>query len=829
MSTLPSKYIWRMVCTKGRLALTLTLALVALFATVGVLAKDYSTFPAGNAAHEPTTFMASLSSLSSKVTTQFFNASSPMPTATPTPLPGICSNAPTTACGLDSDCPAGGTCKIPTSGGTVMPDQPCLAQASGISGGCTANDVSVAQTTSLRVLDKDPVADGVQGCLQPGDTATVSFVAQFHSTATTRYDVGVWTSQDGGSALTGNSCSVANFPSAPTPPWLNQESSIPADVCGDISSAADVYSSINNIEVACVDTNGDGNLDINTCLSWSQNATKKSADACTSPIQATAGTTSKCNCGKLPGIAILVPGKIKVDKVTKDPNGNTVNDPTVFNFTISGPDGDLPDNFQLAHADAVHESPALNAAAGAGTQYAVTEQPNSAYSTTATCVSDQFLADGVTLRPAQNPFAGNGMVTLHAGETLTCTYTNRLIDRCAGVTCQADTECATYACDPGDGVCKPSYEPATTGCTGTSNNGVCDATDHCDGAGSCVDEYKGAETTCREAVNACDVAEVCSGNSGACTAPDVFASADTTCTGTSNGGVCDAQDTCSGTDANCVDQYKGAETTCREAVNGCDVAEACSGNSGACTAPDVFASADTTCTGTSNGGVCDAQDTCSGTDATCVDHYKGAETTCRPALNECDVSEVCSGDSGACTATDAFASADTPCSFGQSNGGACDATDHCSGTGATCVDEFDTPPQVTLALDLLCENPGGPEQGGAQATQLVATASPVGPAYSYYWTGPDGSPILNGEGEPLDAAAITPTKPGTYTVVVTNKDTSCPTNAAFKLCFDGSQVADQGAAAVSTQPQATASFNVPARSEPTGFRAYLAKLLSVFG
>src|SRR5688500_6397747 len=763
MSTLPSKYIWRMVCTNGRLALTLTLALVALFATVGVLAKDYSTFPAGNAAHEPTTFMASLSSLSSKVTTQFFNASSPMPTATPTPLPGICSNAPTTACGLDSDCPAGGTCKIPTSGGTVMPDQPCLAQASGISGGCTANDVSVAQTTSLRVLDKDPVADGVQGCLQPGDTATVSFVAQFHSTATTRYDVGVWTSQDGGSALTGNSCSVANFPSAPTPPWLNQESSIPADVCGDISSAADVYSSINNIEVACVDTNGDGNLDINTCLSWSQNATKKSADACTSPIQATAGTTSKCNCGKLPGIAILVPGRIKVDKVTKDPNGNTVNDPTLFNFTISGPDGDLPDNFQLANADAVHDSPSLNAAAGAGTQYAVTEQPNTAYTTTATCVSDQFLADGVTPRPAQNPFAGNGMVTLHAGETLTCTYTNRLIDRCAGVTCQADTECATYACDPGDGVCKPSYEPATTGSTGTSNNGVCDATDHCDGAGSCVDEYK------------------------------------------------------------------GAETTCREAVNGCDVAEACSGNSGACTAPDVFASADTTCTGTSNGGVCDAQDTCSGTDATCVDHYKGAETTCRPALNECDVSEVCSGDSGACTATDAFASADTPCSFGQSNGGACDATDHCSGTGATCVDEFDTPPQVTLALDLLCENPGGPEQGGAQATQLVATASPVGPAYSYYWTGPDGSPILNGEGEPLDAAAITPTKPGTYTVVVTNKDTSCPTNAAFKLCFDGSQVADQGAAAVFTQPQATASFNVPARSEPTGFRAYLAKLLSVFG
>lgn len=37
-------------CTKRRLVLTLALALVALFATVGVLAKDYSNLDNGNIA-----------------------------------------------------------------------------------------------------------------------------------------------------------------------------------------------------------------------------------------------------------------------------------------------------------------------------------------------------------------------------------------------------------------------------------------------------------------------------------------------------------------------------------------------------------------------------------------------------------------------------------------------------------------------------------------------------------------------------------------------------------------------------------------------------------
>ena len=257
---------------------------------------------------------------------------------------GICSNDKTTACSINANCGAGNTCLLPTSGGQTQSDQVCMATASGFTPplNCTANDVSVAQTTSLNVVDD---------CAFPGDTATISFVAQFVSTATSRYDVGVWVAQDGGNAQTGT-CSVSNFPASPTPPWINLEAgNQPTDICGDITkNGSPIYSSIQSIKVTCNDTNGDGNLDINTCLSWDNSPNNTT---CTQPIQSKPGTTSKCYCQALPGIAISVPGVIKVDKVT-DPAG----DPTSFNFTLNKPGGGTT-AFSLTDAQAPFNSGAL--------------------------------------------------------------------------------------------------------------------------------------------------------------------------------------------------------------------------------------------------------------------------------------------------------------------------------------------------------------------------------------------------------------------------------------------------------------------------------------
>src|SRR5213076_1226356 len=118
-----------------------------------------------------------------------------------------------------------------------------------------------------------------------------------------------------------------------------------------------------------------------------------------------------------------------------------------------------------------------------------------------------------------------------------------------------------------------------------------------------VDAFRAASVMCRAAAGQCDVAETCTGTSGACPV-DGFASASTSCTGASQGGVCDndAADHCSGTGNSCVDVFRAASYTCRASAGQCDVAETCPGTSGACPA-EGFASASTSCTGASQGGV----------------------------------------------------------------------------------------------------------------------------------------------------------------------------------------------------------------------------------
>src|SRR5205823_2508701 len=145
-----------------------------------------------------------------------------------------------------------------------------------------------------------------------------------------------------------------------------------------------------------------------------------------------------------------------------------------------------------------------------------------------------------------------------------------------------------------------AFASATTSCTGSSNGGSCDndSGDHCSGSGNaCVDAFQPATTTCRGAAGQCDVAETCTGSTGACPA-DAFAPATTSCTGSSNGDACDndAGDHCSGSGNACVDAFQPATTTCRAAAGQCDVAESCTGSSGACPA-DTFASSTTSCTG----------------------------------------------------------------------------------------------------------------------------------------------------------------------------------------------------------------------------------------
>src|SRR5262249_22762624 len=170
------------------------------------------------------------------------------------------------------------------------------------------------------------------------------------------------------------------------------------------------------------------------------------------------------------------------------------------------------------------------------------------------------------------------------------------------------------------------------------------------------DGSKRSTTTCRASAGQCDVAESCTGTSGACP-PDGFASSTTPCTGTSNGGACDGTDSCDGA-GKCVDGFKPSTTTCRASAGQCDVAESCTRTSGACP-PHGFASWTTPGTGTSKGGAGDGTASCDGA-GKCVDGFKPSTPTCRASAGQCDVAESCTGTSGACP-PDGFASSTTPC------------------------------------------------------------------------------------------------------------------------------------------------------------------------
>lgn len=306
--------------------------------------------------------------------------------------PGVCSNDKSQSCATSADC-GGATCYLPTAGGETVHNAVCMGDAAAMKLNCTSNDVGVAATSDLRI---------VKGCNFPGDTALVSFVAEYALTAQDRYDLGVWIAEDGGDAKTGK-CSVSSLPTGPTPPWSNSAkgAQIP-DTCGDVTaSLSPMYASIQNIDLKCIDSDGDGFAEANVCLSWNQPGANI---ACNTPTDTHPGSPAKCRCQPLPGIAIPIPGVIKVDKVT-DPVGDT----TPFSFSLTGGPGNISNTFSLTDIAPSYVSPGLDA----GTYVLSETLPANWTKDLATCVSDQ----------GHTPSPDN--LVLHNGETVTCTFSNR--------------------------------------------------------------------------------------------------------------------------------------------------------------------------------------------------------------------------------------------------------------------------------------------------------------------------------------------------------------------------------------------------------------------
>lgn len=200
---------------------------------------------------------------------------------------------------------------------------------------CTANDVSVAQTTVL---------SGPQECVE-GDVIQVQLAADLQSSSTSsRSDIGIWLAEDGGDAVTG-ACQHFYFDNA------NQLSDLDSgdtdDICGDIGGQElfqdvplDTPSSA--LSLVCRDDDSDGVLDIGSCIAWKIPGDDDKCDAGDIAIGTLPANKAKCNCG-----AISIPITVKQEafiEVIKDllPAGDTGTfDLQIDGNTIASGVGDL--------------------------------------------------------------------------------------------------------------------------------------------------------------------------------------------------------------------------------------------------------------------------------------------------------------------------------------------------------------------------------------------------------------------------------------------------------------------------------------------------------
>ena len=283
-----------------------------------------------------------------------------------------------------------------------------------------------------------------------------------------------------------------------------------------------------------------------------------------------------------------------------------------------------------------------------------TTATNVDFSRTLTISTTQLTPPGTypfTVRATGSGCQGNNLATT-TGTLVVTAATGACAGQASGFVCRADAGQCDVAdtCDGVSPLCPAdAFEPATASCTGASQGGTCDndAADHCTGAdNNCVDVFQTAAFTCRADAGQCDVAESCTGTSGACPA-DAFEPSTASCSGASQGGTCDNDpaDHCTGASNNCVDVFQTAAFTCRGAAGICDAAEACTGTSGACP----------------------------------VDSKVPAGFQCRGSAGECDVAETCNGSTNDCP-NDGFQPTGTSCS---SDDEVC-TTDQCSGASAMC-------------------------------------------------------------------------------------------------------------------------------------------------
>ena len=177
-----------------------------------------------------------------------------------------------------------------TSQSAVAQDGNCIDDATGIINVCAADDVWLSYLRNAEDLT----------CM-PGEPVTLNLEARLLATSLERYDIGLFLALDGGAADTGScqhyhlppplasggTCSVSGDgcrkdadcpagelcvggynPESGIGPFYDAEPEDAPDECGDLEPGVDTHYFLAPVVVPCIDSDGDGFLDIGTAVSW---------------------------------------------------------------------------------------------------------------------------------------------------------------------------------------------------------------------------------------------------------------------------------------------------------------------------------------------------------------------------------------------------------------------------------------------------------------------------------------------------------------------------------------------------------------------------------
>jgi plastocyanin len=195
--------------------------------------------------------------------------------------------------------------------GFLQQVQDSLGQGSLETGGCTSQDVKVAEA----IINSYSINGGPTIVFHPGDQVNcgegdaiqLNLNARVAETATSeRTDIGIWIANDGGNARVGE-CKHFNLVNGTT-----GVSDFDGDQCGDMNDGDTTNVQMGTIDAICHAVGPGDSLHIGSCLAWTQPGTGGDDRTCpttehrstiAAPVGAdqfrygtTPGTTSKCNC-----------------------------------------------------------------------------------------------------------------------------------------------------------------------------------------------------------------------------------------------------------------------------------------------------------------------------------------------------------------------------------------------------------------------------------------------------------------------------------------------------------------------------------------------------